>query len=91
MKLTVTINGTDTNSWHRLGFRQNPFPQIPKAELAPAMHQLALLDGDPIKSTDDIRRILKGWSQEFIDLCCQNFIAGQRVRFTVALPETGGV
>ena len=53
IELNVTINGTDMNPWHRLGLRQNPFPQIGKAEYA-ASAGLASLDGDPGRTADDI-------------------------------------
>ena len=32
IELNVTINGTGINPWHRFGLRQNPFPQLGKAE-----------------------------------------------------------
>ena len=44
---------------------------------------MAKLDSEPIKSEAQIREILIGWSQEFIDLCCQRFVIGERVRFEV--------
>ena len=87
MKLTVTINGTGTNPWHKMGLRQNPFPQIAKAELASYMNTLSQLDADPIKDVSQLREILKGWSQEFVELCCAQFKSGERVRFTVTLPQ----
>lgn len=87
MELKVTINGTNANPWNKMGLTRNPFPQIPRAELMPFMDTLAKLDGDPISDTDQIKSILKGWSQEFVELCCQKFELGKRVCFTV---EFGG-
>lgn len=87
MKLNVTINGTDTNHWHKLGLIRNPFPQIPQAELVPYMDSLAKLDSDPIMDTSQIRQILRGWSDEFIELCCKMFKQGERVRFSVSFPD----
>ena len=82
-KLLVIINGTDYNPWHKMGLTQNPFPQVPQAELSHHMQGLAELDSDPIKNEAQIREILTGWSQEFVDLCCQRFKVGERVRFVV--------
>ena len=83
MRLLVTINGTDKNPWPEMGLKQNPFPQIPKAELMSYMASLARLDADPIEDASQIRQILKGWSQEFVELCCTRFVLGERVRFVV--------
>lgn len=48
------------------------------------MRQLASLDGDPIKSADDVRARLPGWSEEFIALCCAQIKPGERVAFTAS-------
>lgn len=84
--LTVVINGTDVNPWLEFGLTQNPFPQIAKAELMPAMAQLNKLGAEPIKSTAQIREILKNWSEEFISLCCEKYRSGKTVDFTVSFP-----
>lgn len=87
MQLKVRLNGTSENGWHQFGLTQNPFPQIAKYELMHAMDQLNSLDGDPLKGPDDIRNRLKGWSQEFIDLCIERFKAGEQVNFIVEGPN----
>ena len=84
MELRVTLNGTDKNPWHRMGLKQNPFPQLGKAEYDAACLRLAALGGDPIPNVQHIKDWLKGYfSDEFIKLCCKNFKPGEIVRFTV--------
>lgn len=87
MEIVVTINGTDVNPWHRMNLRQNPFPQIPKAELSGAMQQLNSLDADPIRGPDDIRERLAGWSEEFVQACIASYKPGERTRFRVTFPD----
>lgn len=87
MKFTVILNGTDVNPYHALGLTQNPFPQIPKYEYASELQHLAILGAEPIPDTDYIRKHLKGWSNEFIKLCCKEFKKGQIVRFDVESPD----
>ncbi len=83
-RITVTLNGTNYNSWHRYGLNQNPFPQIARAESGAGDRALASLNGDPIPDTDHIRRVLAGKvSEELVDLCCARFVKGERVRFIV--------
>jgi len=67
IELSVTVNGTHTNPWHRFGLRQNPFPQTGKAEYAAGERQLASLDGDPVRTADDIRDRLAGFDPEFVE------------------------
>jgi len=40
MRLEVRINGTDKNPFEQMGLKQNPFPQIARADLLPAMMEL---------------------------------------------------
>lgn len=87
MRVKITLNGGPINRYAHMGLTCNPFPAIPQAEFATANRMLRELDSDPLKSMDDIRRILKGCAEEFIDLCCEKFIPGQRVSFTVSFPE----
>jgi hypothetical protein len=84
--LTVRLNGTDENSWHKFGLTQNPFPQLAKMEYDRFTLHLAALDGDPIPDTDYIRNHLKGWDPEFVKLCCLKFKKGKRVTFIVEWP-----
>ena len=86
-KIVVTINGTDTNRWHKMGLRQNPFPQIPKQELTEAMMQLNSLDGDPIRDEADLRSRIAGYTTEFVDACVQMWEPGKRTQFVVTYPE----
>ena len=84
--IEVRINGTDTNPWHRLGLKQQPFPQIGKAEFDAGERQIRSLDGDPVKSADDIRARLAGFAPEFIDGVIERWRPGERVAFTVRFP-----
>lgn len=87
MELNVVLNGTETNPWHELGLTQNPIPQLAKAEYNSYCLTLQKLGGDPIPDTDYIRKVLSGWSEEFIDLCCSRFQKGKTVRFIVEFNE----
>jgi hypothetical protein len=87
LTMTVTINGTDRNPWHSRNLRQNPFPQLGKAEYTRGEQQIASLDGDPIRDADDIRRRLAGFSPEFIDGVIARWRPGERVRFTITFPD----
>ena len=86
IELNVTINGTDMNPWHRFGLRQNPFPQIGKAEYAAGERKLASLDGDPVRTADDIRERLAGFDPEFVEGVIQRWQPGRRVRFKIVFP-----
>lgn len=87
MKVLVVINGGPNNVHERYGLTANPFPAIPVAEFHTANRMLRELDADPLSSTDDVRRILSGCDQGFIDLCCQQFKIGERIRFSVTWPD----
>jgi hypothetical protein len=86
IELYVTINGTGMNPWHRFGLRQNPFPQIGKAEYAAGERQLASLDGDPVRTADDIRGRLAGFEPEFVEGVIRRWQPGRRVRFKIVFP-----
>lgn len=86
MTITVILNGGPVNVWHIYGLKCNPFPQFARAEMAHANRMLQQLDSDPLTSTDDIRRILAGCDQDFIDGCCARFEFGRRVHFQVSWP-----
>jgi len=81
--LTVELNGTNVNPFAIYGLRQNPLPQLAEYEFTGHCLQLQKLAGDPIPNIDYIREVLKGWSQEFVDLCCSQFVKGKTVTFTV--------
>jgi hypothetical protein len=87
MVITVTLNGTSENPYHKLGMRRNPFPQIARAEFNAADRMLAQLDAEPLNGPEDIRRILAGCDADFIELCCKQFKKGERVRFLVYWPK----
>ena len=86
IELNVTINGTGINPWHRFGLRQNPFPQLGKTEYAAGERQLASLDGDPVRTADDIRERLAGFDPEFVEGVIQRWQPGRRVRFKIVFP-----
>lgn len=87
MRITVRLNGTATNPYHRMGLTRNPFPQIGLAEYDAAERALAALAADPIPDTDHIRRVLAGFSPEFVDVCCLKYRPGEMVVFAVTFPE----
>ena len=87
IELNVTVNGTDTNPWHRFGLRQNPFPQTGKAEYAAGERQLASLDGDPVRTSDDIRERLAGFDPKFVEGVIRRWQPGRRVSFKVMFPS----
>lgn len=87
MKITVVLNGGPDNFYRHYGLTCNPFPAIPDARFETANRMLRELDSDPLAGVEDIRKILAGCDQEFIDLCCARFVPGQRVRFTVEWPD----
>lgn len=80
---TVSLNGTNENPYHKWGLTQNPFPQIGKYEYDRYEEIVRSLGGDPIPDTDYIRKKLKGFHPDFIELCCNKFIKGEYVSFTV--------
>lgn len=86
MIIKVVLNGTDENPWHLYGLSQNPFPQIAKAEVSGLLLHLAALGGDPIPNVEYIRGYLKGWSDEFVELCCAKYEQGKMVEFHVEFP-----
>jgi hypothetical protein len=84
--LKVYINGTDTNRWHKYGMKVNPFPQVAKLEWQQIDSMINHLDGDPIKSEEELLERLKGFSPKFIDLCKQHYKPGERTSFRVRVP-----
>jgi hypothetical protein len=87
LQLDILLNGTNENPWHTYGLTQNPFPQIAKYEWTARCLVLQSLGGDPIPNVAYIREKLKGFTEEFINLCCDKFRPGKLVRFTVAFPK----
>lgn len=87
MKLSVALNGTDENPFHRMGLKQNPFPQLGMQEYDSVCLHLQKLGADPIPDIDYIINHLKGWSKEFVELCCQNFKKGEMVEFEVSFQD----
>ena len=85
MKMIVRLNGTDTNPYiELLGLPCNPFPQIAKYEYQRECMKVQELGANPIPDTDYIRKHLKGFSHEFVELCCECFRKGQYIEFEVA-------
>lgn len=85
--LKVTLNGTERNPYERFGLQQNPFPQIAKTELYAQDMAINSLGGQPLDSIDDIRTRLNPrlFSDEFVNLCCEKFVKGEMVTFTVRI------
>ena len=67
--------------------KQNPFPQLGRAEYDAGERQLASLDGDPIRGADDIRERLAGFDPEFVEGVVARFVPGERTTFVVTFPE----
>lgn len=89
-RLRVTLNGTDKNPYARYGLKHNPFPQMGKAEYQGAEMAVNSLGGEPIKDEADIRRRLRGFSAEFVNLCVHNFKPGVTVSFYVTFKKSEG-
>lgn len=87
MQIRVDLNGTGENPYARWGLSQNPFPQIASAETDMHLRHLAKLGAEPIPDADYIRHHLKGWSQEFIDLCIRQYRQGEYVSFNVEIRQ----
>jgi hypothetical protein len=86
IEVEVVINGSDVNAWHAYDLTCNPFPAVPKYEFGRFNKVLQQLDGDPIRSVEDLQRILLGGSPEFLELCVRHYVPGERTRFTVVFP-----
>lgn len=83
MKMVVRLNGTNGNPYHKMGLTMNPFPQHGQAEHNEMDMRIQALAGDPIKDTNDLKKRLAGFTQEFIDICLREFVPGKMVEFTV--------
>ena len=81
--MKVTINGTNKNPFIRLGLTCNPFPQLGEYSLDAGEHPVNLLASTQIVSTSQIQSILKGFTPEFVNLCCHKFAPDEVVEFTV--------
>lgn len=87
MRIQVELNGTSVNPFHALGLTQNPFPQIADYKMSSHLVHLQKLAADPIPDVEHIRRHLRGWSPEFIELCCKMFKPGEMVVFKIEFPD----
>jgi hypothetical protein len=87
VRVTVRLNGTEVNPYHKLGLIGNPFPAIPKAEFATANRLLANLASEPITSLEDLETRLEGCSEEFIAGCKERYEPGKMVEFVVEFPN----
>lgn len=85
-KFIVKLNGTDQNPWHKYGLKANPFPQVAKYEYVGACMRMQSLGADPIPNVEYIRERLKGFSPEFVNVCCERFQKGRMVQFEVEYP-----
>ena len=89
-RLKVTLNGTDRNPYARWGLKQNPFPQLGRAEFYQAEMTINSLAAEPIKDEADLRKRLRGFTGEFVNLCARNFKPGTTVSFYVTFPKSEG-
>jgi hypothetical protein len=86
--LTVRLNGTGENPYHQFGLTCNPFPQLGVNQWDE--RPLQKLGGDPIPHDNAeayIRETLKGFSQDFVDLCVSQFRPGKYIEFEVTWME----
>jgi hypothetical protein len=82
--MIVCLNGLDFNPYtETLGLTANPFPQIPVYEYSRFVTIVQELGATPIPNTDYIRNHLRGFSEEFINLCCECFCKGEYIEFEV--------
>jgi hypothetical protein len=84
--IIVSLNGTETNPFNKLGLTQNPFGQVNKGETDEAERRLNSLGAEPIPSENSeayIREKLAGFSPEFVDLCVNNYRPGKMIKFKV--------
>ena len=82
--ITVRLNGTSLNPFRQFGLTQNPFPQLAVMESDQALLRVQALGGEPIPSEAYIRDMLEGYcTQEFIELCVNQFKAGVYTEFDV--------
>lgn len=94
IKITVALNGTNENPYHKSGLTQNPLPQIAEYRYTGSCLVLQSLGGDPIphnspdEAKDYIRKTLKGFTTEFVEYVCSQFKPGEYVRFEVEFPES---
>lgn len=58
MLITIRINGTDTNPWHRFGLTRNPFPQVGLREWDSFDRFLAELGAKPMPTTEALNKFL---------------------------------
>ncbi len=87
MTFTVRLNGLDKNPYANWGLKQNPFPQIADEKYSRHLLHLAALGGEPIPDQEFIRLWLKGWSDEFVNLCCKKFEKGKMITFDVTFND----
>lgn len=83
--VSFTLNGTDTNPWHRMGLKQNPFPQVGLSEYDAGCRSLNKLGGDPIppeRAEAYIRETLLGFQPAFVDQVVDSYVAGEIVQIT---------
>ena len=87
MKLDVVLNGTSENLYSKMGLQQNPFPQIAKMEYHANVLRVQSLGAEPIPNIEFIKQVLVGFNNEFIALCCEKFMPGKVVKFSVMWDE----
>lgn len=90
IRLNVTLNGSMENPYHLYGLRQNPFPSEAVYESRVAAYERILSCLlDPIKDVAEVRERLEDYylTEEFIAGCCERFVPGKIVHFSITFPE----
>lgn len=87
VRVTVRLNGTDENPYHRWGLTQNPFPQIARTEYAALDRLLNNLAAEPIRDEAHLRERMRGADQAFVDECCRRFRKGAIAEFVLEFPD----
>lgn len=85
MKMVIRLNGTDENPFERYGLECNPFPI--RNFSSSGSQAVQKLGGTPIPDEQYIRKILTGFTPEFVNLCVSQYRKGQMVEFVVEFPE----
>lgn len=90
VRILISLNGTSTNPWHKMGLTQNPFPCFARTEFMDGARRLDSLGGAPIPhatATEHIRERLEGFDAGFIEMVVAQFKPGEIVKFSVTFPE----
>ena len=91
IQVSVWLNGTATNPFHKVGLTCNPFPALPDAnpKFRALNHALRVLGSEPMPTVEDLKGKLTklGAVPEFIELCVKHYRPGKITRFSIEFPE----